>query len=112
MRIIAIEEHFSDAAYRQKTGANEARSYYISSRSEKLGHDIAREIDDLGESRLTQMDANGIDVQVLSFNAPIAHGFAPEEAIAMARRLNDRAAAAVRARPRRFSAFAALPMTA
>ncbi|HEX3972502.1 MAG TPA: amidohydrolase family protein, partial [Stellaceae bacterium] len=112
MRIIAIEEHFSDPSYRQKTGANEARSYYMSSRSEKLGHDIGKEIDDLGESRLKQMDANGIDVQVLSFNAPIAHGFAPDEAIAMAKSLNDRVGAAIEAHPTRFSGFAALPMSA
>jgi predicted TIM-barrel fold metal-dependent hydrolase len=112
MRIIAIEEHFSDPAYRQKTGANEARSYYMSSRSEKLGHDIAKEIDDLGESRLKQMDANGIDVQVLSFNAPVAHGFTGDEAIAMAKSLNDRVGAAIKAHPARFAGFAALPMNA
>jgi predicted TIM-barrel fold metal-dependent hydrolase len=112
MRIVAIEEHFSDAAYRQKTGANEGRSFYITSRSEKLGHDIAKELDDLGAARLKQMDAAGIDVQVLSFNGPVAHGFTAEEAIAMALHLNDRIGAAIRAHPTRFSGFAALPMTA
>ncbi|MGH7032201.1 MAG: amidohydrolase family protein [Stellaceae bacterium] len=112
MRIIAIEEHFSDPAYRQKTGTNEGRSFYITSRSEKLGHDIAKEIDDLGESRLKQMDANGIDTQILSFNAPVAHGFTADEAVAMAKGLNDRVSAAVKAHPKRFGGFAALPMAA
>lgn len=112
MRIIAIEEHFSDPAYRRKTGANESRSFYIASRSEKLGHDIGKEIDDLGESRLKQMDANGIDVQILSFNAPVAHGFSADEAMAMARGLNDRVGGAVKTHPTRFGAFAALPMAA
>jgi predicted TIM-barrel fold metal-dependent hydrolase len=112
MRIIAIEEHFSTPQYRQKTGANEARSYYMISRSEKLGHDIGREIDDLGDSRIRQMDANGVDLQVLSFNAPVAHGFTPEEAIAMSRDLNGRVAAAMKQHPTRFSGFAALPMAA
>src|ERR1700751_6124820 len=112
MRIIAIEEHFSDPAYRQKTGANEARSYYMASRSEKLGHDIPKKIDDLGESRLKQMDANGIDVQVLSFNAPVAQGFTADEAIAMAKNLNERVGAAIKAHPTRFAGFAALPMNA
>ncbi|HEY3919320.1 MAG TPA: amidohydrolase family protein [Stellaceae bacterium] len=110
MRIIAIEEHFSHPAYRQKTGANEARSYYITSRSEKLGHDIATEIDDLGEARLKQMDAAGIDLQVLSLNAPIAQGFEADEAIAMAKHINNRLAAAVTAHPKRFAGFAALPV--
>jgi predicted TIM-barrel fold metal-dependent hydrolase len=110
LRIIAIEEHYSDPAYRQKTSANEARSYYMSSRSEKLGHDIGKEIDDLGEARLKQMDAAGIDLQVLSFNAPVAQGFTADEAIAMAAALNDRLATAIKAHPKRFAGFAALPV--
>jgi len=75
MRIIAIEEHFSNAPYRQKVANNEARSFYITSRSAYLGHDIGKELDDLGESRLKHMDATGIDLQVLSFNGPVAPGF-------------------------------------
>ena len=112
MRIIAIEEHYSTAPYRQKTSNNESRSFYMTSRSEKLGHDIGRELDDLGESRLKHMDANGIDLQVLSFNGPVAPGFPASEAIPMARELNERLAAAVREHPTRFSGFAALPMVA
>jgi predicted TIM-barrel fold metal-dependent hydrolase len=109
MRIIAIEEHFSTPEYRRKASVNEARSFYITSRSNKLGHDIGRELDDLGASRLAHMDANGVDVQVLSFNAPMAHDFAPDEAIAMATAVNDRLAAATKEHPRRFAGFAALP---
>ena len=112
MRIIAIEEHFSTPQYREKVSANEARGYYIQARSAELGHDIGAELDDLGASRLKQMDAHGIDVQVLSFNAPVAHGFTPDEAIAMAKELNGKVAAAMREHPTRFSGFAALPMTA
>jgi predicted TIM-barrel fold metal-dependent hydrolase len=55
------------------------------------------------------MDANGVDVQVLSFNAPMAHGFAPDEAIAMATAVNDRLAAATKEHSTRFAGFAALP---
>ena len=112
MRIIAIEEHYSTPAYRQKTGANEARSPYMQWRSELMGHEIGKEVDDLGESRLKYMDATGIDMQVLSFNAPIAHGFTPDEAISMARDVNDRSIAAIKQHPTRFAGFAALPMTA
>jgi len=110
LRIIAIEEHFSAPAYREKVQANEARSFYIRSRSEKLGHDIAKELDDLGQSRLKQMDAAGIDLEVLSFNAPIAQGFEAGEAVAMAAALNDRVGAAIAAHPNRFAGFAALPV--
>ncbi len=111
MRIIAVEEHFSDPLYRQKLSVNEGRSFYIVSRGERLGHDIAKELDDLGKSRLRHMDASGIDIEVLSFNAPVAHRLAPNEAIGMAKRLNDRLAGAMRAHPKRFAGFAALPMT-
>jgi predicted TIM-barrel fold metal-dependent hydrolase len=110
MRIIAIEEHYSAPAYRQKASANEARSFYITSRSALLGHDIAKELDDLGASRLRHMDATGVDVQVLSFNAPVAHGFGADDAIAMARALNAQLASAMRAHPTRFAGFAALPV--
>jgi len=110
MRIIAIEEHFSNPLYRQKVSANEARSFYITSRNEKIGHDIGKELDDLGASRLQHMDATGVDLQVLSFNAPVAQGFAADEAIAMAKQLNDQIAVAMKAHPKRFTGFAALPM--
>src|SRR5580692_8997574 len=106
MRIIAIEEHFSSPPYRQKVVSNEARSFYITSRSEQLGHDIAGELDDLGESRLKHMDAAGVDLQILSFNGPVAPGLAAAEAIPLAKDLNDRLAAAMRAHPKRFAGFA------
>jgi predicted TIM-barrel fold metal-dependent hydrolase len=110
MRVIAIEEHYSTAPYRQKTSNNESRSFYMTSRSEKLGHDIGRELDDLGESRLKQMDVNGVDMQVLSFNGPVAPSFPASEAILIARELNERLATATREHPTRFAGFAALPM--
>jgi predicted TIM-barrel fold metal-dependent hydrolase len=112
MRIIAIEEHFSTPLHRQKMSANEARSFYITSRSEEIGHDIGQELDDLGQSRLKHMDATGVDLQVLSFNVPVAPGFAADEAIAMAKEVNDRLATATRAHPKRFAGFAALATVA
>jgi predicted TIM-barrel fold metal-dependent hydrolase len=112
MRIIAIEEHFSTPSFRQKASVNESRSFYMKSRSGLLGYDIGQELDDLGESRLKHMDSTGVDMQVLSFNGPMAHSFTADEAIAQARELNDRLAGAVKAHPKRFSGFAALPTVA
>ncbi|HXQ54033.1 MAG TPA: amidohydrolase family protein [Stellaceae bacterium] len=112
MRIIAIEEHYSTPLYRQKVSSNESRSFYMTSRSEQLGHDIGKELDDLGETRLQHMDAAGVDLQVLSFNGPVAPGFPAGETIAMAKELNDRLAAATKAHPKRFAGFAALPTAA
>ena len=108
MKTIAIEEHFITPMYRQKVAANEFRNFYLSSRSEQIGHDIVEQNSDLGAKRLAHMDAAGIDVQVLSFGSPGAQGFAADVAIPMARDANDLAHEAVKAHPDRFAAFAAL----
>ena len=109
MKTIAIEEHFTTPLYRQHVPANEFRNFYLSSRSEQLGHDIVAQNQDLGEQRLAYMDAAGIDIQVLSFGSPGAQAFESATAIPMARDANDRAFEAVKAHPDRFAAFAALP---
>src|SRR5271154_3932016 len=112
MKIIAIEEHFSTPLYRQKVSAGEFRSFYITSRGEQIGHDIVKELGDLGESRIKFMDAHGVDVQVLSFTSPGTQGFPADEAIPMARDANDRLYEAMKAHPTRFAGFAALPTAA
>jgi len=58
------------------------------------------------------MDATGVDLQILSFNGPVAPGLSAGEAIAMAQDLNDRLAAATKAHPNRLAGFAALPTVA
>jgi predicted TIM-barrel fold metal-dependent hydrolase len=112
MRIIAIEEHFSTPLYREKVKANEFRNFYITSRSEQIGHDIPAELGDIGGERLKHMDAHGVDVQVLSFTSPGTQGFAANEAIPMAHDANDRLYEAMKAHPTRFAGFAALPTAA
>jgi predicted TIM-barrel fold metal-dependent hydrolase len=108
MRVIAIEEHFVTPMYREKVGANEYRNFYLTSRSQVMGHDIMAENLDLGASRLKHMDAHGVDVQVLSFGSPGPQGFGADVAVPMARDANDRLHAAVKAHPKRFAGFAAL----
>jgi hypothetical protein len=39
MRTIAIEEHFITPMYRERVAANEFRNFYLTSRSEQIGHD-------------------------------------------------------------------------
>jgi predicted TIM-barrel fold metal-dependent hydrolase len=109
VRTIAIEEHFITPMYREKVGANEFRNFYLSSRSEQLGHDIVAQNADLGPQRLAYMDAAGVDVQVLSFGSPGPQAFGAETAIPMARDANDRLFEMVKAHPDRFAGFAALP---
>src|SRR5882762_8513348 len=109
VKTIAIEEHFITPMYRQKVAANEFRNFYLSSRSEQIGHDIVEQNSDLGAKRLAHMDAAGVDVQVLSFGSPGPQGFGADVAIPMAKDANDLAHEAVKAHPDRFAAFAALP---
>jgi hypothetical protein len=61
--------------------------------------------------RIADMDAAGIDIQVLSQAAPGPETLRGEEAIRLAKESNDTMAAAVEAHPNRFAAFACLPMS-
>ncbi|MDH4072361.1 MAG: amidohydrolase family protein [Gammaproteobacteria bacterium] len=73
--------------------------------------EFTREILDLGDTRLACMDAAGIELAVLSLNAPGVQGILDADtAMDVARKGNDRAAAAVQKYPQRYAAFAALPM--
>ena len=73
---------------------------------------LVEQLCDLGDHRIADMDAAGIDVQVLSLTAPGVEQLDATEAVALAREANDRLADAVRRHPSRFAAFAALPTAA
>ena len=64
---------------------------------------------DYGELRLAEMDAAGIDVQVLSHGAPATQRLAGDAAVTLARGANDRLREIIRAHPDRFAGFACLP---
>jgi predicted TIM-barrel fold metal-dependent hydrolase len=70
----------------------------------------AARLDDLGAGRIAAMDAQGVDMQVLSLAPPGTQGVSAADAIALSRDANDVAAATVRARPDRFRAMATLPL--
>jgi uncharacterized protein len=70
----------------------------------------AAAVTDLGQLRLNDMDAAGIDMQVLSHVLPTFDTIPVDRQVEMATRANDQAAEAVAAHPDRFAAFAALPM--
>jgi predicted TIM-barrel fold metal-dependent hydrolase len=68
-------------------------------------------LNDMGEGRLADMDANGIDMQVLSLQLqPTWDEADPEKATKVVRAFNEAAAATVEAHPDRFALFAALPL--
>jgi len=108
MRVITLEEHITTPMHKDAS-FDAVRQTWYAARSAHVGHDIERELLDVGSSRLASMDATGISLQVLSLTTPGCQAFAGDQAISMARDANDRMAAAVAAHPDRFRAFAALP---
>jgi gamma-resorcylate decarboxylase len=99
---IALEEHFAIA----DTLADSA-GFVPDDHWEELKGRIL----DIQDRRLREMDAHGIELMILSLNAPAIQAI-PDIARAneIARRANDYLAAQVAKRPDRFRAFAALPM--
>ncbi|HEY3919702.1 MAG TPA: amidohydrolase family protein [Stellaceae bacterium] len=109
MRIIAIEEHITTPLYAQKQVETPRRVASLADRSKRVGHDVGAELADLSNSRIAAMNDAGIDLQVLSMTMPGPQGLPAADAIAVARDANDRMAAAIKAHPERFAAFATLP---
>lgn len=60
--------------------------------------------------RIEDMDRVGIDVEVVSLSTPNVFFVGPERQPQLARAMNDAYAALVAAHPRRFKAFASIPM--
>jgi predicted TIM-barrel fold metal-dependent hydrolase len=105
VRTIALEEHCLTPELRDLLGP-QIHPYYPVHRWPPA---LEARLLDLGEGRLAEMDAQGIDMQVLSQVQPGLEHSTAENAVPVARAFNDRVAEAVAAHPDRFSAFAALP---
>ena len=66
---------------------------------------------DIQDRRLREMDENGVEMMILSLNAPTVQAIPDAKAAdALARRANDYLAGEIAKRPDRFQGFAALPM--
>jgi 2,3-dihydroxybenzoate decarboxylase len=98
--VIAIEEHYEDPSMAERVGA----------RRRTAGADGVRsKLADLGELRLREMDAAGIDMQVISHAPSQIQQLEPGESVPEATAMNDRLHDAVDRNPERFAAFASLP---
>ena len=69
---------------------------------------VSRALLDLDAGRITAMDADGIDMQVLLLSSPGVQVFEKATAVALASESNDYAAAACKRHPSRFAALAAV----
>lgn len=99
MKVIAIEEHFWSGAFA------DAFSGPRSERSPAL----MQKLEDYAELRLADMDAAGIDLQVLSHAPPGGQRLQPDLAVQACRDVNDLLASLVAGAPDRFAGFATLP---
>jgi predicted TIM-barrel fold metal-dependent hydrolase len=109
MRTITLEEHFATPGFLDGPGRDlREQARQVGSRAERLMRDLC----DIGEGRIAQMDAAGIDVQVLSLTSPGVEQLEAAEALALARDANDALADAIAKHPARLSGFAALPISA
>jgi predicted TIM-barrel fold metal-dependent hydrolase len=97
--IIALEEHYLDP---------EVKRHYTGIDAHQAPR-LAERLDDVGQGRIADMDAAGIDLQVLSHANPGLQKMDAETAVRLARGANDRLHETVRAHPDRFAAFAAIP---
>ena len=100
MRTIALEEHFWTSALAARPGTGMLAL---------MGERLDDQLRDLGDLRIKEMDAAGIDLQVISHTSPAAQHLEPAEAVRLSREANDQLAEAVRAHPDRFAGFATLP---
>ena len=101
MSLIALEEHY---AWDPASEANVVATWLRS--NDSLAY---QRLYDRGPLRLEQMDAAGIDFQILSlFDPGVQDETDVATAIDLARRANDDLAETVRAKPNRFGGFATL----
>ncbi len=88
-------------------GFNSLMGYYLNNPSERTRLVSAR-LEDLGQQRIDDMDATGIDLQILSLTSPGVQIFDADTAVGLARSANDELAAAIAARPSRYAGLAAI----
>jgi aminocarboxymuconate-semialdehyde decarboxylase len=99
---IALEEHFA---------IPETLSHSAGFFPDSIWPELSGRLLDIHEKRLRLMDEHGIELTLLSLNAPAIQAIPdPAQANEIARRANDFLAEQVRKRPARFQALAALPM--
>lgn len=106
MRTITLEEHFTSPGFVTGPG----KEFMAQLRMRTTSTRIAEQLQDVGDKRIADMDAAGIDMQVLSLNAPGVEQADAAEQIPVAAEANDIMAEAAKKNPKRFAAFASLPI--
>ena len=101
-RKIALEEHFAIEATVQDSAGFVPPSYWV---------ELKQRLLDIQGRRIDEMDQNGVELMILSLNAPTVQAVPNiHDAYDLSRRANDFLADQIAKRPDRFKGFAALPM--
>lgn len=100
MRVVAIEEHHIIPEMSGSLGLNQ------------LPPAMQARLHATVDERLADMDATGIDLQVLSVVLPMPEMLPAQTALPLATKANEQLHGMVTAHPGRFAAFATLPVTA
>ena len=110
MRLITLEEHYRSERVNKEIG--EAGDYFRAANSagERMAAGRLANLSELGERRLGDMDRAGIDMQVLSHTHPSPEILPAARAIPLCRIVNEELGEAVARYPKRFAAFATLPV--
>jgi gamma-resorcylate decarboxylase len=99
---IALEEHFAIPET-----LNDSRGYL----PDETWAELRARVLDIHDRRLREMDQHGVEMMILSLNAPAVQAIADvKRADEVARKANDYLAGEVARRPDRFQGLAALPM--
>ncbi|NGO52792.1 gamma-resorcylate decarboxylase [Allomesorhizobium camelthorni] len=99
---IALEEHFAIPETLMDSAGFVPGDYWT---------ELQRRLLDIQDTRLRLMDQHGIDMMILSLNAPAVQAIPDTgRALEISRRANDALAEECAKRPDRFRAFAALPL--
>ena len=109
MRSIILEEHCASPGFVAGPGR-----HFMDQLRDRGGHfsEVYQKLQDIAVNRIVEMDAAGIDMQVLSLTAPGVEQADVDEQISIACEVNDFLADGVAKNPTRFAAFAALPVAA
>lgn len=107
LRVVALEEHIVTADVLAAWERLDPSCQDLSLAPSRSGS-TGRALLDTGQERLAAMDAQGVDVQVLSLSTPGLQNLASADAVVLQREVNDHLAAVVTLRPDRFDAWATL----
>lgn len=97
-KIIAVEEHFMEPSLAQYLGKAASPPAYVSDR-----------LYDFFDLRIAEMDAAGVDMQVLSHQSPGSQRLADDVALDACRNVNNALADVIKQMPDRFAGFAMIP---